>query len=75
MAVTKNLENSILSLKSQIGTLSNGNPRYKSYSYSNVATDATDEDMHFVATRLATLFQPDIAKITRQDIGVLFEEP
>lgn len=74
MALKKNVENTILSLKSQVGTTSNGKPRYKTYSYSNIANTATDVDMHFVASRLATLFQPDIAKITRQDICDLFEE-
>lgn len=73
MAVTKTIENCILSLKSQIGTLSNGKPRYKTYSYSNIAVNATNEDMHYVATRLATLFQSDISKITRQDICNLLE--
>lgn len=73
MAVTRTIENCILSLKSQIGTLSSGKPRYKTYSYSNIAVNATDEDMQYVASRLATLFQSDIAKITRQDICNLFE--
>lgn len=75
MSVVKTIENSILSLKAQIGTLSNGKPKYKSYSYSNIAVDATDSDMHQVATQLATLYQPDIAKITRQDVADLVEEP
>lgn len=74
MAVTKTVENTILSLKSQVGTMANGKPRYKTNSYSNIATTATDADMHFVASRLATLFQADIAKITRQDICDLLEE-
>lgn len=67
MAVSKNIENVILSLKAQIGTFSSGKPKYKSYSYTNIAVDATYEDVHFVATRLASLFESDIAKITRQD--------
>ena len=74
MPVTKTVDNTILSLKSQVGTMANGNPRYKTYSYTNVATDATDADMYFVASRLSTLFQDSIAKITRQDICDLFEE-
>lgn len=74
MPATRTVENSILSLKSQIGVMTNGKPRYKTYSYTNVATSATDADMYFVASRLATLFEDDIAKINRQDICNLFEE-
>ena len=74
MAVSKNVENTIVSLKTQVGTTSNGKPRYKSYSYSNIAVTATDADVHFVAKRLSTLFAADIAKISRQDISALFEE-
>lgn len=71
MAVIKSVENSILSLKSQVGLLSNGNPKYKTYSFSSVAVDATDGDMYDVAIQLASLFEADIAKITRQDIANL----
>lgn len=71
MAVNKTVENTILSLKTQIGTMTNGKPRYKTYSYSNVSTSATDEDMYAVASGLATLYQSDIAKIVRQDISEL----
>lgn len=74
MAVIKTVENSILSLKTQIGTLSNGKPKYKSYSYSNIAVDATDTDIYAVAQQLSSLFQADIAKITRQDLAILGEE-
>lgn len=74
MAVIKEIENSILSLKTQIGTMSNGKPRYKTYSYSNVDTAASDENMHFVGKSLATLYQPIPSKITRQDICNLLEE-
>lgn len=74
MAVSKIVENTILTLKTQTGTMANGKPRYKSYSYSNIAVSAADADIHFVASRLATLFQEDIAKITRQDISDLMEE-
>lgn len=73
MAVSKTVENTILSLKTQIGTLSNGKPRYKTFSYTNIATGATDANMHFVALSLATLYQPIIAKTIRQDICVLLE--
>lgn len=69
--VVKTIDNSIMSLKVQIGTLSNGKPKYKSHSYSNVAVDATDADMYHVATQMATLFESEIVKITRQDIGIL----
>ena len=75
MAVIKTIENSILSLKTQIGTLSNGKPKYKSYSYGSIAVDAEDADMYDVATQLATLYQADIAKITRQDVADLVSEP
>ena len=71
MAVIKSIENSILSLKTQIGTLSNGKPKYKSYSYSNLDTAAEDGDLHYVAMQLSTLFAADIAKITRQDTANL----
>lgn len=74
MAVNKTVENTILSLKTQIGTMSNGKPRYKTYSYSNLDTAATDEALHFVASRLVTLFEPDIAKIVRQDIADLLAD-
>lgn len=74
MTVTKTVDNTILSLKTEIGTMSSGKPRYKTFSYSNLNNDVTDADLHFVATRLATLYQPDIAKITRQDISELLEE-
>ena len=71
MAVIKSIENTILSLKTQIGTLSNGKPKYKSHSYSSIAVDAQDADLYDVATQLATLYQADIAKITRQDTANL----
>lgn len=74
MTVTTTIENTILSLKTEIGTMSNGKPRYKTFSYSNLNNNATDADIHFVATRLATLYQPDIAKIIKQDISELLEE-
>lgn len=74
MDVIKNAENTILSLKSQVGTLSNGKPRYKAYSYSNVSTTAADTAMYAVAKSLASLFQVGIDKITRQDISILLEE-
>lgn len=74
MPVTKNVENTILSLKSQVGTLSNGKPRYKAYSYSNVSTKATDAAMYAVAKSLASLFQVGIDKMIRQDISILLEE-
>lgn len=71
MAVMKNVENSILSLKTQVGLLTNGKPKYKTYSYSSVAVDATDSDMYAVAVQLASLFEEDIAKIDRHDISNL----
>lgn len=74
MAVSKVLENTILTLKAQIGTLANGKPRYKSYSYSNISLTAKDADVHFVASSMATLFQEPMAKIIRQDISSLMEE-
>lgn len=73
MAVIKNVENTILTLKTQTGTMANGKPRYKAYSYSNVAVTAQDADMYFVASSLATLFQSAVAKIVRQDISILAE--
>lgn len=71
MSVTKSVENTILSFKTQIGTMSNGKPRYKTYSYTNIDVAATDEKLHAVATSLSTLFEPEIAKIVRQDFSSL----
>ena len=74
MAVKKISENTILSLKQQIGTMSNGKPRYKAYSYSSIDVTATDADIHAVGTQLATLFADPISKITRQDTGYLTDD-
>lgn len=74
MRINANSENTILSLKVQTGTMSNGKPRYKSHSYSNIATSATNEDLYAVAQALGSLFKPSIGKITRQDLAQLLEE-
>lgn len=74
MDIISSIENTILSLKVQIGTLANGKPRYKTYSYSNIDTAATDADLYFVAKSLATLFGVAINKTMRQDICNLLEE-
>ena len=74
MAVQKVLENTILSLKQQVGTMSSGKPRYKSYSYSSIDVAASDADIHAVGSQLATLFASGIEKITRQDTGSLVDD-
>ena len=74
MAVQKVLENTILSLKQQIGTMSSGKPRYKTYSYSSIDVAAADADVYAVGSQLATLFAENIEKITRQDIGSLTDD-
>lgn len=71
MSVNKIIENTILSFKTQIGTMSNGKPRYKTYSYSNIDVQSTDDNLYAVADALVALFEPDIAKIIRQDLSSL----
>lgn len=71
MSVSKVIENTILSLKTQIGNMSNGKPKYKTYSYSNIDVKATDQALYTVADALTTLFSADIAKIIRQDLSNL----
>ena len=74
MAISQTKENTILSLKVQTGTMASGKPKYKSYSYSNVATTATDESLYAVAQALSSLFKSPIGKITRQDLAQLLSE-
>lgn len=71
MSLTKIVENTILSFKTQIGNMSNGKPRYKTYSYTNIDVAATDENLYAVGEALSTLFAPEIAKIVRQDFSSL----
>ena len=71
MSVEKICEKSTLSLMVQVGTLASGMPKYKSYSYNNIAEAATDEAVNTVATELSKLFKPAIAKIVRNDAGTL----
>lgn len=74
MPVIKTVKNTTLLLRSQTGTLSNGKPKYKSNTYSNIAVDAADSDVYAVAKELATLYEADIAEINRHDMSKLVEE-
>lgn len=74
MAISQTKENTILSLKVQTGTMASGKPKYKSHSYSNVATATTDESLYAVAQALSGLFKSPIGKITRQDLAQLLSE-
>ena len=74
MAVNKKMEKSVLCLKAQTGSTANGMPKYKAYSFANVATTATDEDVHAVGVALGGLFQTAISRVERHDNAMLQSE-
>lgn len=74
MAVIINPMDSKLKIKYQIGVDDNGNSKYKTKTYSNIKTEAMDEDVFAVAQSLANLQQYMVEDFRRVDEKEIAEE-
>lgn len=74
MAVISSEKESRLRLILQTGTDKEGNPTYKTKSYSDVKTDATDENVYAVADVLSGLQQHTLFDVERVNTLDLDEE-
>lgn len=74
MAVIANPLGSRLQLRLIVGQDGQGNPIYRTRSYSNVKPDASDEDVLAVGNALAGLQQHEVEELRRTNDFVLIEE-
>ena len=74
MAVNTVPIGSRLQLRLIVGQDRQGNPIYRTRSYSNVKPDASDEDVFAVGNALAGLQQHDVEELRRTNDFILLEE-
>ena len=73
MAVISNPLASRLQLRVITGQDYEGNPIYRTQSYSNVKSDTSDDDLYSVANALADLQKNELDFIRRIDESILLE--
>ena len=73
MPVQKISGHSRVQLRLQIGTDDNGNPIYRTRTYSNIKEDRSDEDVFEIANTLGGLQEHPINNIIRVDQAELVE--
>ena len=63
MAVTKTTDSRSFAVEVRKGTDALGNPTYSKKSFSNVSSDATDENIYTVASAISQVLKPEIRNI------------
>lgn len=74
MAVQKSVTNASLRITVDDGFTGSGTAKTKNYTYSNIKTDATDENLHAAGAALASLMEPELVGIFRVDTAELTDD-
>ncbi|QDR81976.1 DUF1659 domain-containing protein [Sporomusa termitida] len=74
MAVVKTPQSGKVVLKVQTGVSETGSPVFKLRTYTNIRSEATDDDIFAVAAGLGSLQQHTLVEIVRQDINTLINQ-
>ncbi|MCW2276894.1 DUF1659 domain-containing protein [Heliophilum fasciatum] len=71
MAVTLTPQSTALLISLEEGTTTSGSPKYKTLTFSNINTGATNQDVYDIGAALAGLQNKTLYQIERKDNGTL----